>query len=64
MDLSDTPLSGSAKLFPQEALEKAVERSSQVLHDEVIRKALTINKPPKKAAKRLYFSQVALPAPA
>ena len=48
-DLSIALLSGSSKLFPKEALEKAVECSNHVLHDETIRKAVTMEKPPKKA---------------
>ena len=32
MDLPDSPLSGSTELFPKEAVEKAIEKSSRVLH--------------------------------
>ena len=53
-------LSGSAELFSKEALEKAVER---VLHDEAIRKAVSLKKPLKKSAKRLRFPQAACKFP-
>ena len=39
MDLCNDRLSASTELFPSEDLEKAVEKSSQVLHDEAICKA-------------------------
>ena len=58
MDLRNAPLSDSSKLFPEEALEKTVERSSRVLHDKAIQKAVSLVKPP-KLMERLHFSQVA-----
>ena len=45
MDHRNSLLSGSSELFPAEAVEKATEKSSLVLHDEVIRKAMTAEKP-------------------
>ena len=59
MHLQNAPSSGLSELFPKEALEMAVERSSCVLHDKVIRKAMSLEKPPKKSAKRFQFSQSA-----
>ena len=57
MDLHNAPLSGSLELLRKEALEKAVEHSSCVLHGEVIWKVVMIEKPLKKPAKHLQFSQ-------
>ena len=39
MDLRDAPPIGLGELYLREALEKAVERSHWVLHNEAIRKA-------------------------
>ena len=55
MDLHNAPLSQSAQLFLREALKKALERSSHVLYDEAIRKAVAMDEP----KKRLQFSQAA-----
>ena len=45
MDLCNAWLSSSTKLFSADVLEKAVERSSKVLHDEAICKAVAQEKP-------------------
>ena len=50
MDLQNSSL-WSSELFPKEAVEKAVEKSSRVLHDEAIRKAVSHEKRAKKSAK-------------
>ena len=39
MGLRNAKVSAGTKLFPAEVLDKAVEKSSKVLHDEAIRKA-------------------------
>ena len=44
-------------LFPEEAVEKAIEKSSCVLHDEVIWKVVSTEKPAQKATKCLHFLQ-------
>ena len=54
VDLCNARLS---ELFPAEFLERAVEKSSRVLHDEVIRKAVLADKPQLKSAKKLHFLQ-------
>ena len=59
MDLCNAPKSGSSELFSKEALEKGVEPFSHVLHDKAIRRAVTMEKPPRKAPKYLPFSQAA-----
>ena len=46
---------------PWGAVEKAIEKSSHVLHDEAIQKAISAAKPAGKRAKWLHFS-VLLPA--
>ena len=53
--LCNAPLSGSTDLFPQDAVERAMENSSHVLHDEAIRKVVTMEKGQKKCAKKLQF---------
>ena len=40
VDLRNFPLSGSTELFPREAVKKAIEKSSRVLYNEAIRKAV------------------------
>ena len=57
MDLRNAPLSGSSELFPKEAVEKAIEKSSQVFHDKAIRKTNFQGKPAKKSTRRLQFFQ-------
>ena len=57
MDLRNSLFSGSAELFPKETVEKAIEKSSHILHDMAIRKAMSQNRPAKKHAKQLQFSQ-------
>ena len=59
MDLCNCPLSGSPEPFPAEALEKEMEKSSRVLHNKAIRKAVSVEKPAHKPTKKLYFSQPA-----
>ena len=53
MDLCSAQLS-STELFPADILEKVVERSSKVLHDEAIHKAIAQEKPQQKGRK-LHF---------
>ena len=55
MDLRNARLSSSTELFPADVLERAVERSSRILHDEAICKAVAQEKPPEKG-KKLRFS--------
>ena len=57
MDLRNTPLSDSSELFHKETAKRAIEKSSRVLHSEVIRKAVSQDKPAKKFTKRLQFSR-------
>ena len=54
MDLRNSKLSGSTELLPAEAVEK----SSCVPHDEVIRKAVSVEKPAHKTAKNLIFHSI------
>ena len=56
MDLCNASLSGSYELFPRGALERAAETSSCILHHEAVRKAVSLDMPPKKPVKRLQFS--------
>ena len=55
MDLQNAKLSSGTELFPAAVLEKAMERSSKVLHDEAIWKAVALDNPQK--GKKLHFSQ-------
>ena len=57
MDLLNLHLSGSSELFPAEAMEK----SSHILHNEAIRKAVSAEKPTCKSSKKLHFSQSTRP---
>ena len=57
MELRNASLSGSLDFFPRNSSDKAVEKSSLVLHDEAVRKAVTLEKPPKKLVKKIQFSQ-------
>ena len=57
MDLWSAELSGSAELFPEDALEKAVEKLSWIFHDEAIHKAVSADEPHQKLAKKLHFLQ-------
>ena len=50
MDLRNAPLSGPSELFPKEAFGRAIEKSSRVLHDKAIRKAVSQDKLAKKSA--------------
>ena len=54
-DRWNSKVSSGEELFPAEVLEKAVEKSSKVLHDEAIRKAGTCNRPSTRG-KKLHFS--------
>ena len=56
-DLRNSPLYGSMKLFPMDAVELAIEKSSRVLHEEAIWKAVSLDKPAEKSNKWLQFSQ-------
>ena len=56
MDLQNTRLFNS-ELFPADILEKTVEKSFRVLHDEAIWKAVSQEKPQHKSEK-LHFSQL------
>ena len=58
-ELRSAPLSNSTEQSPWGALERASEKSSYVLHDEVICKAVLIDSGQKKPAKRLQFTQSA-----
>ena len=51
----NTSLSGSTELFLHVALERAAEKSSQVLHNEVIRKAVTMEKQQQKPLNNFSF---------
>ena len=55
MDLRNAPLCGSSELFPKGAFEKAVERSSRVLHSKAIKKVMSLE----KLVKKFQFSQAA-----
>ena len=46
MELPSAPVPSSAKLFPSDMVVKAVEKSSWVLHNEVIRKAVLMERKP------------------
>ena len=59
MDFRNSTLSGSSELFPAEAIEKAVAKSSRVLYDEAVRKAVSAEKLAHKSSKKLHFSQSA-----
>ena len=45
MDLRNAKLPSGSDLFPADVLEKDVEKSSKVLHDETIQKAVSCDKP-------------------
>ena len=55
MDLRNSKISMGGELFPTDVLDKAIEKSSKVLHDEAIRKAVTHDKP-SAHGKKLHFS--------
>ena len=55
MELHNAPLCGLTKLFPYGALERAAEKSSQVLHDEAIRKVVTMGKKKKQILRKTIF---------
>ena len=56
MDLCNVKLSSGSDLFPADVLEKAVEKSSKILHDEAIQKVVSCDKFASKR-KKLDFSQ-------
>ena len=45
MDLRNAMISSRTELFPADVLDKAIEKSSKVLHDEAIQKAVSGDKP-------------------
>ena len=51
IDLRNSALTGLTDLFPKDAVEKAIVKSSRVLHDEAIHKVVTQGKPAKKPPK-------------
>ena len=55
MDLRNYKISTGNKLFPTDVLNQAIEKASEVLHDEAIRKAVTRDKPLSRG-KKLQFS--------
>ena len=55
MDIRNAKLSNSTKLLNADNLEKAVEKSLEVLHDEAVHKAVAQKKARHKSAKKLYF---------
>ena len=55
MNLRNSPLLNESELFPEDAVEKAIVKASQVLHGEAILKAVTIEKSSKKPMKWLQF---------
>ena len=61
MDLRNLPLSGSMELFSKKTVEKTIKKFSLVVHNEAIRKAVSGEKPARKATKRLHFSQSSRP---
>ena len=59
MDLRIAKLSSGSDLFPTDVLEKAVEKSSKVLHDETMQKAVSSDKPASKGKKVAFLSTFA-----
>ena len=55
MDLRNSKISSGEELFPTDVLEKAIEKSSKVFHNEALRKVVTQNKPSIRG-KKLHFS--------
>ena len=55
MDLRNAKVSSGSELLPVDVLEKAVEKSLKVLHDEAIRKTVSLDIPQK--GKKLHFFQ-------
>ena len=56
MEVCSTPLTSLTELFQLGALERAAERSVQVLHDEAVRKVIMMDKKQHKPMKKLQFS--------
>ena len=63
MDLRNAPLSGSSEFFPKDAVEKAIEKSVRVLHNEAIKKSLSLDKPAKKSTMWMTVFSVLAAAP-
>ena len=57
MEFFSAPLSGSTEVFLHSALKRAAEKSSWVLHDKAIQKAVIMDKGQRKPVKNLQFSQ-------
>ena len=55
MELCNAPPYGSTELFPCGALERAVEESNWVLHDQVIHKAVTMKKKHQRPMEKPQF---------
>ena len=55
MDLRNVKVSVGSELFSAEVLEKVVKESSNVLHDEAIRKTVSRDKPASRS-KKLHIS--------
>ena len=56
MELLTTPFSSLSDLFLHNSLNKVLKKSSCVLHDEAIQKAVSFEKPSKKWPKKIQFS--------
>ena len=54
-DLRNSKILSGEELFPADVLEKAIEKSLTVLHDEATRKVFTRDKP-STCGKKLHFS--------
>ena len=57
MDLRNSFISTGDELFPNDVLQQAVEKSSKIVHDEAIHKAVTLDKPSSRG-KKLQFSSL------
>ena len=55
MDLRNVKVSVGSELFSAEVLEKVVKESSNVLHDEAIRKTVSRDKPASRSKKLHIF---------
>ena len=54
-DLRNSPLSGSSELFHKDAVEKAIVKAGCDLHDEAIRRVVTVEQLSKKHLKHLQL---------
>ena len=52
------PFFSLTELFPADVVERAAEKSSQVLYDETVRKVVTMVRKLFQPAKHIQFSQV------